>query len=77
MPRWCLYGSTARGERQPDSDYDLLVLTKRKLSHQEERMLHDAVYDVELRNDAVLSLVIYAREEWDHPRLALRCTTET
>lgn len=60
-----LYGSTARGRRHPDSDYDILILTDRKLSTAEEDELDGAVYDVELVNDVVLSLAIYSREQWE------------
>jgi predicted nucleotidyltransferase len=65
-----LYGSTARGTREPDSDYDILVLTGRKLSSEEEASLDAAVYDVELESEVVLSLIVYAQEEWASPRLS-------
>jgi uncharacterized protein len=60
-----LYGSTARGRRQPDSDYDVLVLTGRKLTFEERSALHGAVYDIELEREVVLSLAIYSQEQWE------------
>lgn len=64
-----LYGSAARGTRQSDSDYDILVLTERKLSTGEYEVLDAAVYDVELAREAVLSLIVYSQEEWTSPML--------
>lgn len=60
-----LYGSTARGTRQPDSDYDILVLTSRSLTSDEKRSIQGVVYDVELSRDAVVSVAVCSREEWD------------
>lgn len=62
-----LYGSAARGARQPDSDYDVLVLTACQLSSDELRALDGAVYDLELVREAVLSMMVYSRDEWSRP----------
>ncbi len=62
-----LYGSAARGQRQPDSDYDVLVITERKLSSQEERFLDRDVYALQLERGIVLSVMVYAKEQWNNP----------
>ena len=62
-----LYGSAARGTRQPDSDYDILVLSRRRLSSAEERSLESSIYDLMLDRDVVVSTVIYAQDEWARP----------
>lgn len=62
-----LYGSAARGQRQPDSDYDVLVITDRKLSSQEERDLDRDVYGLQLERGIVLSVMVYAQEQWHNP----------
>ena len=64
-----LYGSAARGQRQPDSDYDLLVITSRKLPSQEERDLDRAIYGLQLERGVVLSVMIHANEQWENPLL--------
>ncbi|MHB9036613.1 MAG: nucleotidyltransferase domain-containing protein [Armatimonadota bacterium] len=64
-----LYGSTARGRRQPDSDYDLVVITSRKLSSHEERNLDRDVYGLQLEKGVVLSVIVYAKEQWQDPVL--------
>ena len=62
-----LYGSAARGQRRPDSDYDVVVITDRKLSPQEERDLDRDVYGLQLERGAVLSVMVYAKEQWMNP----------
>lgn len=62
-----LYGSAAKGAREPESDYDILVLVKTSLSTQEEDRVRGAVYDVALAHDVVFSLIFDALEEWNRP----------
>ena len=62
-----LYGSAARGQRQPDSDYDVLVLTGTELSTLEEDRVRSAVYELELKRDAVLSVSLWAVARWNMP----------
>lgn len=64
-----LYGSAARGQRQSDSDYDLVVITSRSLSSREERNLDRAVYDLQLERGVVLSVMVYANDQWQSPAL--------
>jgi predicted nucleotidyltransferase len=60
-----LYGSHARGEPTPESDYDVLVLTPHKLSTAQEDGIYDAVYEFEVAHDVVISVVFYTRDEWN------------
>jgi predicted nucleotidyltransferase len=62
-----LYGSGARGNREPDSDLDLLMLTERRLSPEEQTQAANAVYDLELARRVVISTLFYSREEWEAP----------
>jgi predicted nucleotidyltransferase len=59
-----LYGSKATGEDTEESDLDLLVLTSRKLSWQERDALTDALFDVELAYDVVISTLVVPLVEW-------------
>jgi predicted nucleotidyltransferase len=65
--RVLLYGSAARGEATPESDYDILVITPRKLTRPEQAAIYDAVYAVELERNVIVSTMFYSREEWDMP----------
>ena len=64
-----LYGSSARGQRGPESDMDVLVLSDRKLSSKEEERVDSAVYDLELECGIVLSVVFHSKAEWSSPVL--------
>jgi len=63
-----LFGSRARGDAGPDSDFDLLVLTPFKLELDTITQVRDPVYQVELRHGAVASLFFYSEEEWHDPQ---------
>lgn len=62
-----LYGSRARGDHRPDSDYDLLVVLSKKdvetIDH-----LYRAVQEVELETIRTISLLIRTREQYDIAR---------
>ena len=46
-----LYGSRARGDAEPESDYDLLVLVEGPSSRQLEDQIGDRLYALELESD--------------------------
>src|SRR3972149_4433778 len=60
-----LYGSAARGEREPDSDYDVLVLTEERLSTQEEDEIRGAIYDLQLERGVVIPLFFDSWGRWN------------
>lgn len=60
-----LFGSKARGTGDEDSDLDLLVITARALDWREQRAIVDALFDIELAHDALLSPLIVSRDEWE------------
>lgn len=66
-----LYGSHARGEAEPDSDWDILIITDRILSWDEEQKLRSIIYRYEVASDTVLSLVIHSKKEWENPLFQL------
>ena len=62
-----LYGSVARGESAPDSDYDVLILTPKAMNSLEEAALRRAVYEMEVEQDAVISLIVSTVDDWELP----------
>ncbi len=62
-----LYGSRARGQAAPDSDYDLLVLTDKEAGLELEEEIRSAIFDLQLEYDALLSVFAYNRGQWSSP----------
>lgn len=59
-----LFGSRARGDEKPYSDYDLLFVMKEKDKTAVDK-LYDAVIDVLLETGKVFSLKIFKEEEFN------------
>lgn len=58
-----LFGSRARGDARPDSDWDFLILTERPVNRLLKNQIRDAVFEVELTLNVVISLIISSKEE--------------
>ena len=59
-----LYGSRARGDERPDSDWDILVLTHYPINLEAEQKFRNKIYDLELETGEPLSIFVYSREDW-------------
>jgi len=60
-----LYGSRARGDATPNSDYDLLVVVDDPITPELEIRIARPIYDLELEMDTVISVQVYPKEQWD------------
>lgn len=60
-----LYGSRARGKARKLSDWDLLILLKSvNISFDFETKFMDDFYEIELETGAVISPLIYSKQQW-------------
>jgi predicted nucleotidyltransferase len=59
-----LFGSKSRGDSDPESDIDILVLTSRKLTREERDRLSALLFDIGLEHDVVLSPLVVPVSEW-------------
>ena len=60
-----LFGSTARGNPDAESDIDLLVLTDHVLTASERDAAVDSMFDLQLQRNVVISLLIASQEQWE------------
>lgn len=60
-----LFGSRARGDNRPDSDWDLLILVDApKVTQEIEDKFREKLYDIELELGQIISTFIYTKNFW-------------
>ena len=60
-----LFGSRARGDNRPDSDWDILILVDNlKITNELEDKFRDTLYDIELESGQIISTLIYPKYFW-------------
>ena len=62
-----LYGSRARGDAAPDSDYDLLILTDGESGLDREDRFRQSLFPIELETGCVLTVMLVNRSDWNSP----------
>jgi len=61
------YGSRVEGGADPESDYDVLCVTKRPLSRQQRDEILDKQIDMETAGDVLFDLHFYSEEQLRTP----------
>lgn len=62
-----LYGSRARGNPLPESDWDFLVLLNKEIITPDvERSIYYPLFDYGLETGEVFSAMIYSEQEWNN-----------
>jgi len=64
-----LFGSRARGENLPGSDIDVMIEITVS-TPQIESQIYDLIYDINLKNDAFISAIIFSKDEIDEGPMA-------
>jgi uncharacterized protein len=60
-----LFGSRARGDFRPDSDWDILILVDaNQVTNEIEDNFRDDLYDIELESGQIISTFIYPKDYW-------------
>lgn len=65
-----LYGSRARGDATPESDWDLLLILPDELAQSHRDAVRSVLYDISLDTDELLSCIIFGRSDWEFLKLA-------
>jgi predicted nucleotidyltransferase len=60
-----LFGSRARGDYKKDSDWDILILTKKQVDVKLKNNILDKMYDLELEHTQAISTMIVDRQRWE------------
>ena len=61
-----LFGSRARGDNRPDSDWDIVILVdSNKITNEIEDRFRDGLYDIELETGQIISTFIYPKGFWE------------
>ena len=62
-----LFGSRARGDFKPESDWDILILVDNdKVTNEIEDKFRDELYDIELDTGQIISTFIYPKDYWSN-----------
>ena len=70
-----LFGSKARGDDDPSSDLDVLVVLKKRAEGQERAAVSDIVYEVLETSGVFVQTVVLSKAQFEHPTGQLRWLT--
>lgn len=59
-----LFGSRARGDETPDSDWDILILTEYAVSIKDEQRFRHKLIPLELELGEAFSTFVYYQKDW-------------
>lgn len=62
-----LYGSRARGDAEPESDYDLLILTDGDVDIEREDLFRRQLFPIEIETGCVFTVILYSKGDWTTP----------
>ena len=65
LNRLVLFGSRARGDNEPDSDIDVLVVLDGPVSRESEEYVRSCAWELSYENGVVIFPLVVARTEWE------------
>ena len=60
-----LYGSRARDEAYPESDYDIMVILDDHYNSVIAHQIRNKLYEIDIEDSVVISVVIDKRSDWE------------
>lgn len=64
-----LYGSRARNDATPNSDWDIIVLVDGIVTPSRINLIRHRIYEIEWVTDAIISSIVRNKQEWHSPKL--------
>ena len=61
-----LFGSRARGDAEPDSDMDVLVVLDEPRTREARDVVSDSAWEAGFDAGVVVASVVFTREEWEN-----------
>ena len=62
-----LFGSRARGDNRPDSDWDILILIDNiNITNEIDDKFRDDLYNLELESGQIISTFIFSKDYWQN-----------
>ena len=66
-----LFGSQARGDARPDSDWDILILLdKDKITNEDEDNISWPIHTLGWDLNEIINPILYTKQEWSDNRIA-------
>ncbi|PIP12072.1 MAG: hypothetical protein COX49_07630 [bacterium (Candidatus Stahlbacteria) CG23_combo_of_CG06-09_8_20_14_all_40_9] len=60
-----LYGSRTRGDAEPESDYDLLILIDEPVNLTQEDIFRRQLFPIEIETGCVFTVNVYSYKDWN------------
>ena len=60
-----LFGSRARGDAEPDSDMDVLIVLDEQVSRQSRQIVSDCIWEIGFEAGIVVVPVVVSRDDWE------------
>ena len=64
-----LYGSRARNDATPNSDWDLIILVDGIVTPSRISLIRHCIYEIEWATDTIISSIVRNKQEWHSPKL--------
>ena len=66
LDRVVLFGSRARGNADPDSDMDVLVLLNEPITYEVREKVSDCAWEAGFDDGIVVASLVFTKDEWEN-----------